>query len=100
MLFPEIEHESLQAGCLEAAQVLGFHVPDDLALTGFDDNILSTFTHPPLTTVKMPLKDMGRTAVDILLRVIQGEAESPRSVILPCEIILRESFRGHLRLTP
>jgi len=89
----------IAAGCLEAAQAQGLHVPGDLAVTGFDDNILATFTHPPLTTVKMPLTDMGRAAVNILLRVIGGERESSRSVILPCEIIVRESFSGILRLT-
>src|SRR6266852_3993613 len=87
----------IAVGCLEAAQTQGLHVPGDLAVTGFDDNILATFAHPPLTTVKMPLRDMGRTSVDILLQVIQGKRESSQPVILPCEIILRESFSGPLR---
>jgi LacI family transcriptional regulator len=87
----------IAAGCLEAAKALGVNVPEDLVLTGFDDNVLATFTHPALTTVKMPLKEMGRSAAHMLISFIKGEKENVRSLVLPCEIIVRESFRGSVQ---
>jgi LacI family repressor for deo operon, udp, cdd, tsx, nupC, and nupG len=74
-------------------------VPLDLAITGFDDNVLGRFTEPPLTTVKMPLADMGKTAVEILLGLISGEQDSlGKVVVLPTELVVRESSGGPSRL--
>ena len=81
----------IAAGCLDAIKSSGLQVPADLAITGFDDNILSTFTYPPLTTVKMPLAKMGQVAVDMLISLIKGEKREPTSLILPCAIIIRAS---------
>ncbi|GHO90465.1 LacI family transcriptional regulator [Reticulibacter mediterranei] len=81
----------IAAGCLGAVKAANMQVPADLAITGFDDNILSTFTHPPLTTVKMPLEQMGKVAVNMLISLIKGEKLEPTSLILPCSIIVRTS---------
>jgi LacI family transcriptional regulator len=89
----------IAAGCLDAAKSTGLRVPLDLAITGFDDNVLGRFTEPPLTTVKMPLADMGKTAVEILLGLIRGEQDSlGKVVVLPTELVVRESSGGPSRL--
>jgi LacI family transcriptional regulator len=88
----------IAAGCLDAAKSRGLRVPSDLAITGFDDNVLGRFTEPPLTTVKMPLADMGRTAVEILMGLIGGEKDTPQRVVLPTELVVRESSGGPSRL--
>ncbi|MGH7903141.1 MAG: LacI family DNA-binding transcriptional regulator, partial [Candidatus Dormibacteraceae bacterium] len=88
----------IAAGCLDAAKSNGLRVPDDLAITGFDDNILARFTEPGLTTVRMPLADMGRMAVEILMALIDGDPDHPQSVVLPAEIVVRGSSGGPSRL--
>lgn len=88
----------IAAGCLDAAKARSVRVPEDLAITGFDNNILGRFTHPPLTTVRMPLAEMGRTAVQILMALVSGDLDHPQSVVLPTETVVRESSGGASRL--
>jgi LacI family transcriptional regulator len=81
----------IAAGCIEALRKHGLRVPDDVAVTGFDDQPLAGHVQPPLTTVRVPISDMGRTATDMLLRLVGGERVRPRSLVLPSEIVVRES---------
>lgn len=77
-------------GVLAALQAAGKRVPEDVSVVGFDDQRLSAFLNPPLTTVRAPTEDVGRTAARQLIRLIRtGEAD--RLTLLPTEIILRRS---------
>lgn len=58
-------------------------------MTGFDDLELAAHTAPPLTSVRMPLRELGAAAVSMLLDYPNGV--SPRSVLLNTEILYRES---------
>ncbi|NAS23646.1 substrate-binding domain-containing protein [Herbidospora sp. NEAU-GS84] len=82
--------DTIAAGVMDAAHSLGLRVPDDVAVTGFDDRSFAARTTPTLTTVRMPLDDIGRTAAQMLFAMISG-GPAPRKVILPTEIILRGS---------
>ena len=75
-----------------AARELGVAVPDELAVTGFDNLDLAAHTSPALTSVRMPLKELGAAAVSLLLDDL-----SPRSVLLQTEILYRESTETSLR---
>lgn len=79
----------IASGVLLAARELGISVPGDLAVTGFDDLELAAHTAPPLTSVRMPLRELGTAAVSMLLDYPNGV--SPRSVLLNTEILYRES---------
>jgi DNA-binding LacI/PurR family transcriptional regulator len=81
----------IAAGAYQAARSQRLRVPEDVAITGFDDQSVAAHLQPPLTTVRMPIAEMGRFATDVLLRLIEGEDVSPRSLVLPTEIVLRES---------
>jgi LacI family repressor for deo operon, udp, cdd, tsx, nupC, and nupG len=48
-------------------------VPEDLAVVGFDDILLSSYFDPPLTTVKLPMHDLGAASMTMLLNLISGE---------------------------
>jgi LacI family transcriptional regulator len=76
----------IAAGVLLAARELGVGVPDQLGVTGFDNLDLAAHTSPTLTSVRMPLKELGPAAVSLLLDDL-----SPRSVLLQTEILYRES---------
>jgi LacI family transcriptional regulator len=81
----------IAAGCIEAIRARKLRIPEDVALTGFDDQPLASHTSPALTTVRVPISEMGRTAVEMLLRLVGGEPLRPRSLVLPSEIVVRES---------
>ncbi len=54
-------------------RALGLTVPEDLAVVGFDDIPLSSYFDPPLTTVKLPMHDLGAASMTMLLSLISGE---------------------------
>ncbi len=67
----------------------GYHIPGDVSVVGFDDQFLSAYTLPPLTTVHHPSIEMGRAAAEGLLRLIDGnEPLLPR---FPTDLIIRKS---------
>jgi DNA-binding LacI/PurR family transcriptional regulator len=85
-----VASDLMAEGALRALRQAGRRVPDDVAVIGFDDNEIAQFTEPPLTTVRQPIMELGRTMARLLLRLADGEAVEP-SVVLPTELIRRES---------
>lgn len=78
-------------GALLALRDEGLNVPDDMSLIGFDDITLAQQTHPALTTIRQPLRQMGRSATNLLLAQIGGFGVPSNRIILPTEIIVRSS---------
>jgi LacI family transcriptional regulator len=77
-------------GVLAALRAAGKRVPEDVSVVGFDDQRLSAYLTPPLTTVRAPTEEVGRQAAQQLVRLIRtGQAEP--LILLPTEIILRRS---------
>ena len=96
-LRPGIDIEALVAAndfmaldALEALQERGIHVPEEIALVGFDNNERCRAVTPSLTTVRMQAEEMGRPLSELLLAGLKGEAVKER-VLLPAKIVLRES---------
>ena len=77
-------------GALRAAKHRGLHVPGDLSLVGFDDLFIAQYTDPPLTTVRQPMHEMGRKAVDTLLTLLEGST-SEHSAQVCGELVVRQS---------
>lgn len=86
--------DSLALGAMEAALKRGLRVPSDLAIVGFNDDPVTAWTRPPLTTVRIPVFDLGAMAARMLLGRLQGRPVRPNQVILPSQIIARESTLG------
>jgi NAD(P)-dependent dehydrogenase (short-subunit alcohol dehydrogenase family) len=80
-----------RGGVMEAAAARGLRVPDDLSVAGFDDIDVSRATTPRLTTVRQPLQEMGRTAVTMLMRQLDGHAHEALSMELETCLVVRES---------
>jgi LacI family transcriptional regulator len=84
-----VGNDHMAFGVMEAARVRGLRIPEDLSIIGFDDIPQALIVHPPLTTVKQPLEQMGRVAAETLLRLIDGDEDVVTQVVLPTELILR-----------
>jgi LacI family transcriptional regulator len=83
--------DSLAVGALDAAQRRGLRVPDDLALIGFDNRVFAAHQRPPLTTVALPLYEMGELAAGLLLAGIRKQAPEAQIHRVPCTLIQRQS---------
>ncbi len=77
-------------GVLRTLRVHGLHVPADISLVGFDDLFIVSYTEPQLTTVRQPMQQMGRMAMESLLQLMSGQP-SEEAVKVPAELIVRES---------
>ena len=76
---------------MQRIKEMGLHIPDDIALIGFDDIELSSYVQPKLTTVHQPLHELGHNAGQILLNIITGKRKTPVHKLLKVELIERES---------
>ena len=72
---------------------MGYRVPDDVSVIGFDDLELSAAFDPPLTTVRQPRFEMGRVAMSILARRMNGDVVQSEETILASELVVRDSAR-------
>lgn len=77
-------------GVLTALKEAGLRIPEDVSVVGFDDLRLTPFLSPPLTTVRAPTEEVGRTAAEQLFRLINRQETEP-TILLPTEIVYRRS---------
>jgi LacI family transcriptional regulator len=80
-------------GVLHAATDLGVPVPRKLSLVGFDDMPFAAFLSPPLTTVRQPIRELGKSGTDMLFQLINGELSNAPTLRLPVQLIERGSVR-------
>jgi LacI family transcriptional regulator len=78
-------------GAMRAALERGLELPADLSVVGFDDVEMAAIATPSLTTVAQPLEEMGRLAVDLLYRQIDGQALDANRVELSTRLVVRAS---------
>jgi LacI family transcriptional regulator len=90
-------NDPMAIGAMQAARSLGLRVPDDLSIIGFDDTIEAEFVSPGLTTVRQPLAEMGRMAVGLLLRLLDGRPLSSVHIELSTELVVRGSTASPAR---
>jgi LacI family transcriptional regulator len=81
--------DQMAIGALRALREMSLRVPADVSIVAFDDTPLASHAIPALTTVALPMYDLGRRAMEALLGLLDGERAS--SVVLPTALRLRES---------
>ena len=84
-------NDNLAIGAIQAARSRGVRVPEDLSVVGFDDIEHATIVTPTLTTVRQPLAERGRTAVSLLMRLLEGHSFETLRVELATRLVVRES---------
>jgi len=78
-------------GAMRAFQEAGKRIPEDISVVGFDDINFASFARPALTTVRQPLKKMGRIAAKALLDWIEGRSEYMPEIAIEPELVIRNS---------
>lgn len=72
---------------------MGFKIPDDISVVGFDDINLSQVVHPRLTTVSQPAYEIGRKAAELLINRIENTSIENRIIMFEPELVIRESTK-------
>lgn len=86
--------DMLALGAMAGARELGLEIPEEISIAGFDDIDFAAYSYPPLTTVRVPAREMGEMAVSVLIDMIDGKEMKPRRIKLPTKIMIRESCAG------
>ncbi len=84
-------NDNIAIGTMRAAQARGLRIPDDLSVVGFDDVEHATIVTPQLTTVRQPLAEMGRTAVSLLVRLLEHQSFETLQFQLATRLVVRDS---------
>jgi LacI family transcriptional regulator len=88
-------NDMLAMGCLKVLREHGLRVPEDVSLVGFNDMVASDLLEPPLTTVRIPQRTLGRRTGELLLELMARDGASqpaPEGLTrLPCELVVRGS---------
>ncbi len=87
-------NDATAMGALETIRTQGLGVPDDIALAGFDDLDFAARLDPPLTTVRQGVREQGAEAARTLFQLMADSDGTPRRVILPTELVIRQSTVG------
>lgn len=83
--------DMMAVGALRAIHEQGLRVPDDIGVVGFDDQPFAAATTPPLTTIRQPIQDLGTTAMQVLIDLLNGAQDSLSQIILPAQLIVRDT---------
>ena len=85
-------NDMMAIGCLSAFNEAGVRVPEEIALAGFDDIPIARYMHPPLTTVRIQISELGHVALERLVTQMQApETLEPGVTTLECEVVVRAS---------
>jgi LacI family transcriptional regulator len=91
-------NDDMAAAAISVAHGLHLHVPDDIAIAGFDDTPVASTVWPELTTIHQPIGDMGSASVELLVEMIKGrrggEAPAVQHRLMPYTLEVRESTLG------
>ena len=83
--------DSLAVGAMMGVQQMGFSVPGDVSVMGMDDLPQAAFLNPPLTTMHIPMREIGSSGLDLLYDNLSGLPYLTRRVELACHLVERAS---------
>jgi DNA-binding LacI/PurR family transcriptional regulator len=84
-------NDKIACGIMDGAEDAGIKIPDQLRVVGFNDSQISRLVRPKLSTVALPMADMGAMAVRMLVRRIENRSAEVHCTKLPTKLIVRES---------
>lgn len=92
-------NDSMAVGALRALREAGVAVPEEVALSGFDDIPIARYVTPALTTVNVEIAELGRRAFEMLLEEINGRSPQQRREKFPTRLVVRESCGSQVGLS-
>jgi LacI family transcriptional regulator len=84
-------NDKIACGVMRAAEDAGISIPDQLRVVGFNDSYISRIARPGLSTVSLPMAEMGATAVRLLVRRLENRSADVLCTRLPTKLVVRES---------
>lgn len=84
-------NDIMAAGAYKAAYECHLKIPEDISIVGFDNREIARYLQPPLTTMNLPLKEIGEQTTEILIECIEHDRAFAKHMTMPCKIIKRES---------
>ncbi|MDX1622182.1 MAG: LacI family DNA-binding transcriptional regulator [Nitriliruptorales bacterium] len=86
-----VHNDTMAVGALDAAREAGLVCPDDISIVGYNNNPLTAYLAPPLTTIHLPGYELGRMAADTVIAMLDEPEVTPHTVSLPPRLIERGS---------
>lgn len=83
-------NDQMAIGAIRGLRRRGLQVPRDMSIFGFDDERIAALCDPPLSTVRIPTFEIGRTAMEQMLRLLEG-AGMEHDLVLPTELVIRDT---------
>ena len=83
-------NDIMAAQAIQVAQRLRIKIPEELKIVGFDDIPLASLTTPTLTTIRQPIDEIGKYAVEVIVNQLNG-AVVPTQIVLPVTLVKRQS---------
>jgi LacI family transcriptional regulator len=84
-------NDLLAIGCYDALETRGLRCPDDVSIVGFNDMPFIDRLRPALTSVRVPQREIGKVAADLLLERLSGDLQTVREILLEPTLIVRDS---------
>jgi len=84
-------NDAMAVGAMQAIQEAGLRVGADLAVTGFDDLPMTRFLSPPLTTVRLPVAEIGAQVITLLIAILKDKVTDLQHVLIEPELVVRQS---------
>ncbi|MFQ5343324.1 MAG: LacI family DNA-binding transcriptional regulator [Anaerolineae bacterium] len=84
-------NDLMAIGAMRAISEQGLGIPGDVAVVGFDDIALASYSNPPLTTMAQPRQEMGRLAAELLIKRVRDNDRPPQRQLLETRLIIRQS---------
>ncbi len=84
-------------GAIRALREEDMPVPEEMSVVGYDDTWFATMTNPPLTSVHMPIYEMGKLAAEVLIALVEGRDVQQRQFTLPVHLTIRQSTAPPLK---
>jgi LacI family transcriptional regulator len=84
-------NDLLAIGCYDTLEARGLRCPDDISIVGFNDMPFLDRLRPPLTSVRVPQREIGNVAADLLLERLSGGSQTVREILLEPTLVVRGS---------
>jgi len=89
-----VQNDRMATGAIQALRQAGHRIPDDVAIVGYDDIPAAAYCHPPLTTIRQPMQQVGEIATQRLIELIDNPDAERQEILLKTDLVRRGSCSG------